>query len=272
MMVDVSKGSEKLKINIDIQLKYIPCSIISMSIDDKVGSVTHNQFNSILKHRINSKGQVLERNIPLTRVAEYSISQEAYAKVKEELSEKEGCIISGSVLVNRVPGSLYLSPRPFENYFSQFMLESNSTYHIDLSHTITHLSFGEKTDLEYIQNNFYNGTFNPLDGISQTDNIKNNILQYYLNVVPTKYSDLNGKEYNANQFTVNSNIVHEESVFPAIFFQYDMSPILVYYSLSHPSIFQAIINVFAIFGGIFTIVGIIDSIMYRFTAKVTKRE
>lgn len=271
MLVDVSKGSEQLKINMEIKLKSIPCSIISMSIDDKVGSISHNQFNSILKQRINSNGQVIERNIPLTNAANSALTPESYEKVKESLIAKEGCVVSGFVIVNRVPGSLYLTPRPYAHYLSQFMREPNSTYYIDMSHTITHLSFGEKTDLEYIKTNFYNGTFNPLDGVTKADNHKNNIFQYYLNVVPTKYSDVRKKEFNANQFTANSNIVHEDAVFPALYFQYDMSPILVSYSLSHPSIFQAIVNVFAIFGGIFTIAGIIDSIMHRFTVKVSKK-
>ena len=47
--------------------------------------------------------------------------------------------------------------------------------------------------------------------------------QYYINVIPTTYEDLQGKKYYVHQFTSNSNDINTGQL-PALYFRYDLSP------------------------------------------------
>eukprot|EP01017_Pseudomicrothorax_dubius_P000503 TRINITY_DN0_c1974_g1_i2.p1 TRINITY_DN0_c1974_g1~~TRINITY_DN0_c1974_g1_i2.p1 ORF type:complete len:107 (-),score=29.17 TRINITY_DN0_c1974_g1_i2:55-375(-) len=94
--------------------------------------------------------------------------------------------------------------------------------------------------------------------------------RYYINVVPTTYEDLGGRELYVHQFTVNSNELNT-AMLPAVYFRYDMSPITVKFAQKRESFFHFLVQICAIIGGIFTVAGIIDSIIHKSVATLLKK-
>ena len=58
---------------------------------------------------------------------------------------------------------------------------------------------------------------------------------------------------------------------PAAYFRYDLSPVTVKFSRERGSIFHFLVQVCAIIGGVFTIAGIIDSIIHRSVSNIIKK-
>ena len=61
----------------------------------------------------------------------------------------------------------------------------------------------------------------------------------------------------------NKKKVDSGRMIPTIFFRYDISPMKMKYTKYFPGHFDGLINICAIFGGMFTIAGIIDSLLLR---------
>jgi hypothetical protein len=134
----------------------------------------------------------------------------------------------------------------------------------NLSHTINHLYFGIENNLNVIKSKFDNVNFiTPLDNKFNLDNIDEKLFEYYLNIIPTQYVDLQKNKYNIFQFTVSKVKVESGMIIPTIYFRYDISPILLKYTKYIPNHFQSWINVCAIIGGLFTIISILDSIIIK---------
>jgi hypothetical protein len=58
---------------------------------------------------------------------------------------------------------------------------------------------------------------------------------------------------------------------PGVFFNLDISPMMVIYQETRPSFTSFITGVCAIVGGIFTVAGIIDSVLYRAERQFRKK-
>ncbi|KAF4365943.1 hypothetical protein F8388_019187 [Cannabis sativa] len=167
-------------------------------------------------------------------------------KIKDE--DGEGCNIEGSLEVNKVAGNFHFSPgKSFHqaNMFLQDLLAlQTDTYNI--SHKINKLAFGD----------YFPGAVNPLDGVKWTQETPSGSYQYFIKVVPTKYTNIRGHDVQSNQFSVTEHFKNTEAghfrSLPGVFFYYDFSPIKVcsLYPVSEAT-------------GIFTIAGIIDSFVYH---------
>jgi len=131
---------------------------------------------------------------------------------------------------------------------------------LDMSHTVNHLSFGENEDISKIRQKFLEGVLNPLDDTSREKTGPLQIsFEYYIKVVPTTY-EKEDKTFSVHQFTANN---HEQSgSSTSIYFRYELSPVTVRYTQSGQSAFTFIVQICAIIGGIFTVVGIIDSLLH----------
>lgn len=98
----------------------------------------------------------------------------------------------------------------------------------------------------------------------KTDDLKNHgvMHQYYISVVPTTFVTLNKTELYVHQFTANSNEI-KTHMMPAIFFRYDLSPVTVRVSQFKANFFHFMVQICAIIGGVFTVAGILDSIVHK---------
>lgn len=110
------------------------------------------------------------------------------------------------------------------------------------------------------------------------------MFQYFIKVVPTIYEGLDGTFINTNQFSVTEHYrilankgetghglpgkfhlflcMRLTDLFVGVFFMYDLSPIMVKFTERQRSFAHFLTSVCAIVGGVFTVAGIIDSLVY----------
>ena len=94
------------------------------------------------------------------------------------------------------------------------------------------------------------------------DKVQKNFL-YYLKIVPTKFISFSKTNINDFHHTYNSNIDYTSDNIPFVYFKYVLSPITVEYKHSKMTFLTFFINICSILGGVFTVVGIIDSIVHK---------
>lgn len=101
--------------------------------------------------------------------------------------------------------------------------------------------------------------------------------QYFVKVVPTRYHKLNGVELKTNQFSVTThkrvmNSRLGESGLPGVFFMYELSPILVQLTETRRSFAHFLTSLCAIIGGVFTVAGMIDGVIYTSLKAMRKNQ
>lgn len=94
------------------------------------------------------------------------------------------------------------------------------------------------------------------------------MFQYHIKIVPTSYANLDGSIIHSNQFSVTRHkkvvsLLSGESGMPGAFFQYELSPLMVKYTQRQRSLGHFLTNVCAIIGGVYTVAGLIDSVLYH---------
>ncbi|CEQ41120.1 SPOSA6832_02814, partial [Sporobolomyces salmonicolor] len=134
-------------------------------------------------------------------------------KIKEQ--SDEGCNIAGRVHVNKVIGNFHLSPgRSFQANAMHVhdlvpYLQGGNKH--DFGHEVHHFSFGSETEDEFFrggagrglkQTKRELGIVNPLDGIRAHTEESNYMFQYFLKVVSTQFSFLDGRELKTHQYSV----------------------------------------------------------------------
>lgn len=102
------------------------------------------------------------------------------------------------------------------------------------------------------------------------------MFQYYIKIVPTSYVSKDGTIINSNQFSVTKHqkvisLLNGESGMPGIFFQYELSPLMVKYTESERSLGHFLTNVCAIIGGVYTVAGLIDTFLYHSIKIIQKK-
>ena len=247
MFVDVNRGSEQLPISFDVTLHKFPCAGVSVDAQDVMGTHIPNISESIVLMRLDQNGQQLPEDI----------SAVSAQKIKEQFDNQEGCRVIGNLSVNKVPGNFHLGTHAYGAWIKQAVPDSNK---LDMGHTVNHLRFGDNEDIEKIRQQFVEGVLDPLDNTSREKTGAQQIdFEYYLKVVPTTY-EKEDLQISVHQFTSNN---HEQfGSTTAIYFRYELSPVTVRYTQTNQSAFTFIVQICAIIGGVFTVVGIIDSLLH----------
>ncbi|XP_068661423.1 uncharacterized protein [Aristolochia californica] len=185
-------------------------------------------------------------------------------KIKEEAGE--GCNVHGFLEVSKVAGNFHFAPgKGFHQ--SSFLVQdllalSSETYNI--SHKINKLSFGDE----------FPGVINPLDGVQWNQPAAAGMYQYFIKVVPTIYTDIRGRKIHSNQFSVTEHFREADGYphpLPGIFFFYDFSPIKVIFTEENVSLLHFLTNICAIIGGVFTVSGIVDALLYHGHRAIKKK-
>ena len=179
----------------------------------------------------------------------------------EERALKEGCQIYGYLEVNRVGGSFHIAPgKSFViNHIHVHDVNPFASTDFNVTHRIRHLSFGQQIE---------NGqSHSPLDGVESTADKGAMMFQYYLKIVPTTYTQPDGSFFPSNQFSVTRHskvvsVMAGEGGMPGVFFSYEMSPVMVKYSLKEKSLGHFLTGLCAIIGGVFTVAGLLDKLIY----------
>eukprot|EP01114_Cavostelium_apophysatum_P014486 TRINITY_DN3775_c0_g1_i2.p1 TRINITY_DN3775_c0_g1~~TRINITY_DN3775_c0_g1_i2.p1 ORF type:complete len:390 (-),score=81.18 TRINITY_DN3775_c0_g1_i2:57-1226(-) len=183
---------------------------------------------------------------------------------KEKLAGQlgEGCQVYGYLLVNKVAGNFHFAPgKSFQQHHMHVHdLQPFRNFKFNLSHTVNRLSFGKE----------FPGIINPLDGIKKADEREQSgagMYQYFVKIVPTVYESLNSAILNTNQFSVTEHFKplsgDGSHGLPGVFFMYELSPIMVKFTESRKSFAHFLTGVCAIIGGVFTVAGLVDSMIYQ---------
>jgi len=280
MFIDVNRGGEKIQVNLEMTLHKMPCYIVSLDAQDIMGSHEVNIHGSLYKTRLSRAGQAIASKEAMFTMEDHHGKQDSGHThedvdvniIKEALKNGEGCKLKGFFSVNKVPGNFHISAHAYGHQLNS-IFGGNKNYELDLSHTVTHISFGDDDELKDIKNSFDQGVLNPLDGVKK-EKVKNDKIavtyEYYVKVVPTTYEKLNGETYFVHQFTANSNEVTNQ-LLPAVFFRYDLSPVTVKFTQYRESLLHFLVQICAIIGGVFTVAGIIDSLIHKSVVSVLKK-
>ena len=264
MYVDVNRGADKLKLNLDIDIDNIPCDLLAILTSDALGERSSDIKGEIIKSRLDKKGRKLD-NI------KYEVSEPNYDKIKTEILHNEGCNLKGHFFVDAVPGSFLITSGFYGGTVQR--LASEGLLKINAQHKINEISFGETSQRYLVWSNFgkqISKLSYSLNDVKKKYQQFTNVYQYYLKIVPTKYLSYKD-EINDYQYTYNSYAERGIQEMPSMHFRYDLSPITVEYKLYKETFLNFIINIFAILGGVFTVTGIIDAIIHKSVAILLRK-
>jgi len=285
MFIDESKTEEKLQINFDVTMPVMPCELLSFDAQDVMGSHEVDAHGNLFKERLTSKGDVIGReeiktshfgaSSGLSRHYSFNYDNQDVERIRKMIHSGEGCRIAGFVKVNKVPGNVHLSTYSHSYLFGSLYQE---TRNMNITHRINHVSFGADTDISYVSQHFKDtGIVAPLDGVSQVVSEKRTgsyidsaIFEYYTKVVPTTYIPLNRPPLHVYQFTANSNKIVNQQM-PSLYLRYDFSPVTVQYTERRESFSHFLVQVCAVIGGIFTVAGILDSVLHKSIVHIAKK-
>ncbi|XP_076633361.1 endoplasmic reticulum-Golgi intermediate compartment protein 3 [Colletes latitarsis] len=180
----------------------------------------------------------------------------------------QGCQIYGYMEVNRVGGSFHIAPG------NSFSVDHAHVHDVrpykmtqfNMTHKIRHLSFGLNIP----------GKTNPMDDTTVVAMEGAMTFYHYIKIVPTTYVRADGSTLLTNQFSVTRHsrqlsLFSDESGMPGIFFSYELSPLMVKFTEKAKSFGHFATNTCAIIGGVFTVAGLIDSLLYHSVRAIRKK-
>eukprot|EP00906_Rhabdomonas_costata_P008800 RCo012494 len=198
------------------------------------------------------------------------------AERESHLFSDHGCVIYGFLKVNKVQGNFHFAPgKSFQmggSHVHDFL--PAELEHYNTSHIIHRLGFGAD----------YPGIINPLDNRQHIlPKTHTGLFQYFIKVVPTIYENLGGQKLRTNQYSVTEHFKPKPvpstepsqpgGTLPGVFFIYDFSPIMVHIreAQRHRSALHFLTNLCSIVGGVFTVAGIVDRLLYHSLRNLRKR-
>ncbi|KAI7752488.1 hypothetical protein M8C21_012585 [Ambrosia artemisiifolia] len=182
---------------------------------------------------------------------------------------QEGCRVEGFVWVKKVPGNLIISATSGSHSFDASQM--------NMSHVVSTLSFGSMitpmmmSDLKRL-GPYLGAGHNRLNGqayITHPEDRANVTIEHYLQVVKTEVIGLSHQLIENYEYTAHTSLVHSHSI-PAAKFHLEFSPMQVLVTENTKPFSHFITNLCAIIGGVFTVAGIVDSILYN-TYKLAKK-
>ena len=217
-------------------------------------------------------------------------------KDKVEAENNEGRNIAGVLHVNKVVGNLHLSPGRgfqqntlFSNNLVPYLSGKGDEYH-HFGHVIHELSFGTNGEFPHdapartVKVKDQLKIRDPLKGRKTHQKESQFMYQYFVKAVPTEVHFLSGAQYRTYQYSATSNerdlvpndptkehnpqshdqnVMHMVRGVPGVFINYEISPLCVIQREVRKSFTHFLTNTCAIVGGILTIAGLVDGLIYR---------
>jgi len=191
--------------------------------------------------------------------------------------EGEGCQLTGSVSISRVPGNLRISAASSEHSFNMAVM--NVSHHVD---KLIFSSFKETLRLRHVLPlEQRSGLLSASYGMHQ----EVATLKHYLKVVPFQYQFLDGERQHTYLYKANYNEYKprrlewyegkadayvDTDLVPNAAFHYDISPVMVVVEEETQSFSSFVTKICAVIGGIYTVVGLLDNVVYHTGQKLQK--
>ncbi len=172
----------------------------------------------------------------------------------------EGCLLKGTLQVNRVPGNFHIIARSDQHNFDQ---KSTNT-----SHIIHHFSFGPRMDAKVLHRipKDIQSHITPLDGTAYLNHGDIMSHEHYVKVVATHYETgtlLTHKSVLGYQMAVSSQQYRSDPNVPEARFSYDLSPTAVVIEQAGRRWYEFLTSLCAIVGGVFTTFSLMDGALHR---------
>lgn len=225
----------------------------------------YEEFKPILDYRmdrtVNALVEFSKRKIELYEKKHSNPKvHERMTKVRQP--DHNGCEVSGTLMVNRVPGNFHIEAKSKSHNINAAMA--------NLTHRVNHLSFG--TPISKMERNFKRilkqvpenlRKFNILDGKTYPIELNHQAHHHYIKVVSTHF-DSDNSIPPMYQFLEQSQVVHYQDFnVPEARFSYDMSPMSVTVKKEGRRWYDYLTSICAIIGGTFTTLGLIDAALYK---------
>mmetsp|Transcript_20234 Transcript_20234/g.60963 ORF Transcript_20234/g.60963 Transcript_20234/m.60963 type:complete len:366 (-) Transcript_20234:56-1153(-) len=178
-----------------------------------------------------------------------------------QCKDSVGCQVHGDVLVSKVGGNVHValgkSTVRDGKHVHEFNIRDVSDG-FNTSHSIHRLEFGERVA----------GVQSPLEGTTKIVKHGAYMFHYYIKLVPTKFTGSDGVVYT-HQYSVtdkDKNVMvkkGELAGLPGVFLVYEFTPFMVQKVEKAVPVSHFLTSVCAIIGGVFTVSGMIDAILYR---------
>jgi len=220
-------------------------------------------------------------------------------KEKIQGQMNEGCNVEGRLRVNKVAGSIQFSfGRSFQ--MNQMTLHELVPYLRDENvhdwrHRVGHLYFSgddeftlSKLQVSRAMKERLGIQGNPLDSAYGHTESTEYMFQYFLKVVATSFRTITGDKINTHQYSATHFdrdlsegirgktqegvvITHGVQGLPGVFFNYEISPMRIIHAETRQSFAHFVTSTCAIVGGVLTIAGIVDSLLFTTQQALTKR-
>jgi len=183
----------------------------------------------------------------------------------QNADEHPGCLLSGFLLVNRVPGNFHIEARSKHHNLNPALA--------NLSHIVNELSFGPPLTkamsrrLELLPKAYFDPTtVEPVNGYSYKNTALHQAYHHYIKVVSTHIEA--GPRYSGKDSILVYQMVHSAQIMqyvegevPEARFSYDLSPMSVSLSKKGRQWYEFITSICALIGGTFTVVGLLSGFL-----------
>ncbi|KAH9109726.1 hypothetical protein AeMF1_015238 [Aphanomyces euteiches] len=220
-------------------------------------------FLDLFYRRLNPDGDLAEEVLP-------DFGDQLAVADTEEDDANEGCEVSGSLSVQRVPGKLSFTAASPDTSFD--------LQNINATHLVHHFSFGQFKTAEQRLAQAPTGVLAKhysMDGRGFSAENSNITIEHYIKIVGVDRVDNSGmfddrmeREY---EFSVNSNQYNASNDMPAALFTYDVSPLVIELRPHSVPFFRFLTSFFAIVGGAYTVLKVVDAGVFLALNSIQKK-
>jgi hypothetical protein len=228
-------GSESERVSMDfhITLPHLPCSRVSFELYDVRGLPQDAGTYTVhtTKLSVTEDGSVVHPALSNADVVDGGV----------------GCSVGSTITVPQVAGEVRVAavrpPPPFDTVANS--MSFNAT------HRVERLQFGPPVP----------SISNPLTGSEKVVTRGVSSFDYFIQLVPTQYTTLDGTLLQTLQYSV-TEFEHENAPRAAVSFKYDFAPLVVVQREGHRSAAQFVTSLCAIVSGVFACSGFVNSAVH----------
>jgi len=221
--------------------------------------------------------EFIKESLPHVRASAGAPTEVAGQRVDTHTLDGEGCQLVGSVRVSRVPGNLRISAVSAEHSFN--------TRIMNVSHHVDKLFFSSPRETTRLRHALPLEQRSGLMSSSYRMHAELATLKHYLKVVPFQYSFLDGEQQHTYLYKANYNEYKprklewyegkadayvDTDLVPNAAFHYDISPVMVMMEERTQSFSSFVTKICAVIGGIYTVVGLLDNVVYHAGQSIKK--
>jgi hypothetical protein len=180
---------------------------------------------------------------------------------------EEGCLMTGTVWVHRIPGVLHVTAKSGQHDF-----DPKTT---NMSHVVHHFSFGAALPRRVLRRLPPDvlRSISPLDDRAFLSHVEHTTHEHYIKVVSTHYrvgkSSLFGRsDPMGYQMATSNHQFTSNPAVPEIKFSFDLSPTAVVIVQGGKRWYEFITSLCAIVGGVFTVISLLDGAVYSIAKQV----